>query len=293
MNIPLPARPPFNLRSVIRSHGWFQLAPFAEDEASGSLRYVDELPSGRVVDYCIQQASAGVQVEVDATMDLAEQAAVSLRAAWMLGLDQDFSTFYTLAQDEPKLRRAVERAAGRILRSSTLFEDILKTILTTNTLWAATKRMDRNLVDQFGAPLSANPARRAFPTPARLAATDEATLRSSTRLGYRAPYVLELARRVASGELDVEAWKGSGLPTPELRKQLMRVKGVGGYAAANLLMLLGHYDFIPVDSWALKMVSQEWHGGAPVGPAEVEAAFARWGEWKGLAYWLWDWSQPG
>ena len=70
----------------------------------------------------------------------------------------------------------------------------------------------------------------------------------------------------------------------------MKIKGVGEYAAANLLMILGHYDFIPVDSWAIKMVSQEWHDGAPVRPTEVEAAFERWGEWKGLAYWFWDWS---
>jgi N-glycosylase/DNA lyase len=149
--------------------------------------------------------------------------------------------------------------------------------------------MVKNLVDQFGAPLSSDPARRAFPTPARLAATDEAILRAETRLGYRAPYVLGLARKAAWGETDLEALNGSDLPTPELRKRLMGIKGVGPYAAANLLMLLGRYDYIPVDSWALKMVSQEWHGGAPVGPAEVEAAFARWEGWKGLAYWMWEW----
>jgi len=38
------------------------------------------------------------------------------------------------------------------------------------------------------------------------------------------------------------------------------------------------------------MVSNEWYAGAPVGRAEVEAAFERWGQWQGLAYWLWDWS---
>ena len=58
-------------------------------------------------------------------------------------------------------------------------------------------------------------------------------------------------------------------------------------------MLLGHYDAIPIDSWALTLVSKEWHGGAAIGPAEVEAAFARWGQFKGLAYWFWDWSDTG
>ena len=75
----------------------------------------------------------------------------------------------------------------------------------------------------------------------------------------------------------------------ELRKQLLSIKGVGPYAAATLLMLLGRYDFLPVDSWSFKLVSTEFHGGNPVGKAEVEAAFEQWGEWKALAYWFWDW----
>jgi len=109
-------------------------------------------------------------------------------------------------------------------------------------------------------------------------------------LGYRAPYVLELARSLASGALDLEGFKATDTPTPELRQELLAIKGVGEYAAANLLMLLGRYDFVPVDSWALKMVSHEWYAGEAVGRAEVESAFERWGEWKGLAYWFWDWS---
>jgi 3-methyladenine DNA glycosylase/8-oxoguanine DNA glycosylase len=168
---------------------------------------------------------------------------------------------------------------------------VIKTILTTNTLWAATIRMNQNVVDLFGAPLPADPARRAFPAPERLAVTDEATLRAETRLGYRAPYVLALARQVASGELDLEALKIADIPTAELRKRLLAIKGIGAYATANLLMLLGRYDFIPVDSWAVKVVSNEFYAGEPVGPAEVEAAFDRWGQWKGLVYWFWNWKE--
>ena len=142
-----------------------------------------------------------------------------------------------------------------MLRSPTLFEDVVRTILTTNTLWAATKRMCLNLVEQFGQPLETqagedfaavlHPLQRAFPTPERLAATDEAALREQTRLGYRAPYILALAREVASGALDLEALKHSHLPTPELRKRLLAIKGIGGYAVAVLLMILGRYDFDP------------------------------------------------
>jgi 3-methyladenine DNA glycosylase/8-oxoguanine DNA glycosylase len=289
MDIYLPARPPFSFQAVVHSHGWVQLAPFRQDEAQQRLTYVDRLSTGRVAAYTLTEADSGARLHVTAHLNAAEQAEAARKVSWMLGLEQDFSEFYAMASGEPELAHVVGRAQGRVLRSPTVFEDVIKTILTTNTLWGATIRMTDNLVRLYGEPLTAEPDRHAFPTPERLAALDEATLRSEARLGYRAPYILALAQEAAAGRVDLEALKTSDLPTPELRKRLMALKGVGGYAAANLLNILGRYDYLPVDSWALKMVSQEWHQGAPIGPAEVEAAFARWGKWKGLAYWFWQW----
>ena len=209
----------------------------------------------------------------------------------MFGLDQDFSAFYKAARGEPKLRKARRLAHGRVLRSPTFFEDVLKTILTTNTLWAATKRMNLNLISSFGSPGSGGvqgvsdartDCRRGYGCPA-----------SKVRVGYRAPAIHELARRVASGELDIESFKTSTLPTLELRKELLKIRGVGPYAAANLLMILGRPDFIPIDTYAMKMVSHEWHRGRPVTPKQVEKAFRKWGEYKGLAFWFWDWKYNG
>jgi len=290
MELKLAAQPPFSLSSVVLSHGWIRLAPFVEDKATGGLRYVLCLRSGRAVDLAITEADGDVLVMTGAALGPDETAEAGEAVTWMLGLDQDFSAFYERCRHEPKLAHAQGAARGRLLRSATLFEDVVKTLLTTNTAWSGTVRMNAALVDLYGEPATTDGARRAFPTPAALARTSVEELRAGPRLGYRAPYVLELARAVDSGELDLEALKHTELPTPELRKRLLSLKGVGGYAAGNLLNLLGRYDFLPVDSWALKMVSQEWHDGQAVTPADVEAAFAAWGEWKGLAYWFWDWN---
>jgi 3-methyladenine DNA glycosylase/8-oxoguanine DNA glycosylase len=290
MELTLSACPPFSLAAVVKSHGWVALVPFGEDTDAGWLTYVARLASGRVVDLRIRDATGGVRVEADGQLSEAEREEVAQKVTWMLGLEQDFSAFYALVRDEPKLAQVEEQAKGRLLRSPTLFEDTIKTILTTNTSWTGTIRMVEALVSRFGDPLPNAPARRAFPTPDRLATADEPTLRSETRLGYRAPYVLELARSVASGELDLETFKTADRPISYLRQRLLAIRGVGEYAMASLLMLLGRYDFVPADSWAFKLVSHEWYHGEPVGRAEVEAAFERWGEWKGLAYWFWDWS---
>jgi 3-methyladenine DNA glycosylase/8-oxoguanine DNA glycosylase len=286
----LPAHQPFILRSVIYSHGWIQLAPFKEEGDRVAMTFITRLSNRHVIQIYLREAGGGVSVEIDESLGNSERDEVTRTVTWMLDLDHDFSEFYAIAQAEPCLGKAASEAKGRILRSPTLFEDVIKTILTTNTLWSATKRMNSNLVEQFGDPLPSNPSLKAFPTAEALAATTEETLRLQTRVGYRAPSILALARRVASGELDLEGLKGTELPTPELRKRLLSIHGIGPYASANLLMLLGRYNILTVDSWATKMVSQEWYGGAPVTSAQVESAFEKWGEWKGLVYWLWEFS---
>lgn len=289
MAVRLPTPPKFDLSAVVRSHGWASLAPFAADEQGQKLGYIAHLETSRVVELSVHQDEKGLRVEKSgAELGTGEVDEVKEMVGWMLGLEQDFSDFYDLVCDHPKLSHVVENGQGRILRSATVFEDTVKTILTTNTSWGGTKRMVQNLVTEYGDPLPAEPDRHAFPTPAKLAGTSEEELRK-IGLGYRAPYVLDLSREVVNGGLDLEDMKNSPLSSGELLDQLRGIKGVGAYAAANLLMLLGRYDYLPVDSWARKMVSEEWYEGEPVGKAEVLDAFEEWGKWKGLAYWFWDW----
>jgi 3-methyladenine DNA glycosylase/8-oxoguanine DNA glycosylase len=295
-----PARKPFNFQSVVDSHGWRQLAPFRYDEPDSALYYVDHLKSNRVVEYRISASADGVQVGTD-KLTKAEQREATDKVAWMFGLDLDFSDFHAASRLEPKLARAKKQALGRVLRSPTLFEDVIKTILTTNTLWAATRNMTRKLVDEFGASVGrvapsdseGHIETKSFPTPGAIAASDSEYIKEKIRVGYRAPAVHDLAVRVASGKYDLEALKTTSLPTLELRKELMTIKGVGPYAAANLLMILGRHDFIPIDSYALMMVSHEWYRGKPITAKEVERRFAKWGEFKGLAFWFWDWKYNG
>ncbi len=291
-SLKLSARKPFNFLSVVNSHGWLQLAPFAFDEAAQTLAYTDRLASGRVLEYRMRAADDGIEVRVPDGLGRSERDEIAAKVSWMFGLNLDFSGFYKASRGEPKLRRARRLARGRVLRSPTFFEDVLKTILTTNTLWAATKRMNLNLIAAFGEE-DHSAGTRAFPLPERIAASSQKFLREVVRVGYRAPAIHELAQRVSAGDLDMESFKTSSLPTLELRKELLKIRGVGPYAAANLLMLLGRSDFIPIDSYALKMVSHEWYRGRPVTQKQVERRFEKWGEFRGLAFWFWDWKYNG
>lgn len=305
MNFTLPARKPFKFMSVVNSHGWAQLAPFSFDESSNTLSYILRLSNGRVIELKLTDGKDGVNIETD-KLKKSEQNEVTDAVNWMFGLDMDFSAFYAASRVELKLAHVKKQALGRLLRSPTLFEDVIKTILTTNTLWGATKNMTHRLVDEFGEPAgfetpfamnaqgySNSGVNRAFPTPEAIAASNPEYIKEKTRVGYRAPAIHELAVHVASGKYDLEAFKHSSLPTLELRKELMTINGVGPYAAANLLLILGRSDFIPVDSWALKLVSHEWYKGKPITAKDVEKRFEKWGEFKGLAFWFWDWKYNG
>jgi 3-methyladenine DNA glycosylase/8-oxoguanine DNA glycosylase len=286
----LRARDPVHLPVLARSHGWSQLLPMLWDEQAGVL-YRTEQVADSVVELEFRQADAGaleLTVISEAPLSAADTDEILARARWMLALDEEFDEFYRLCTTDPRLAHVPAEGRGRILRSPSLFEDAVKSICTTNTTWGQTKGMVRRLVDRLGRP---GPVadRYAFPSPQAIALAGEGVLKDEVRLGYRAPYVFQLAQQVAAGELDLAALRLSSLPTVDLRKQLLQIKGVGPYAAAVLLVLIGRYDYIGVDSWARKLVSRQFHGGQPVSEKDIQSAFEAFGRWRALAYWFYRW----
>ena len=131
--------------------------------------------------------------------------------------------------------------AGRILASPTVFEDVVKTICTTNCAWSATVRMTTALVELGGG---------AFPEPELLAATPESWYRDVARMGYRGPYVRSIASDVAAGKLDLESLTDSARHSDEeAEEMLLALPGIGPYGAAHVMQLLGRHRLLVLDSW--------------------------------------------
>jgi N-glycosylase/DNA lyase len=144
--------------------------------------------------------------------------------------------------------------------------------------------MVTNLTTELGDPFG--DGRYTFPFPERIASTTEAVLRKRCKTGYRAPYLLELAGRVASGQLDLEVFRATSSPTSELFQQLRQIKGIGPYAAGNILKLLGRYDYLGLDSWVRAQYAELYHNGREVKDTTIERAYASYGQWRGLFFWL-------
>ncbi len=185
------------------------------------------------------------------------------QVAVMLRLDESLESFYATldrVSANGEFAWIRQERAGRLLRSPDPFEDVVKMICTTNCAWSATERMVKNLVNKLGTRFDEKHAD--FPTAAQLAATSEEFLVQEIRTGYRSRYLLELAQRVASGELDFRRWLQ--LDEDELYKEIVSIKGVGPYAAGNLMRLLGHYRHLALDSWCRPQYSKIYRNGRKV-----------------------------
>ena len=275
----------FHYRRTVYSHGWYGLLPFELDEENWRLSRVfsgGELK--RPVSATVSEDEGRLRIEISDPKINAEQQAKILRdVRHILRLDEDLSEFYQLMGGEKEFAWIAETSAGRLLRSPTVFEDLIKTVCTTNCSWGLTKKMVTNLVEKLG---EASPdGGRAFPTPEKMAEMSPDFYREEIRAGYRSPYFTEIARKVAGGELDPEAWLDSDLPTAELKKQMKQVKGVGDYAAENLLKLVGRYDGLALDSWLRAQFYRKHNAGKVCDDKQIEKFYERFDAWKGLALW--------
>jgi 3-methyladenine DNA glycosylase/8-oxoguanine DNA glycosylase len=142
------------------------------------------------------------------------------------------------------------------------------------------------LVTTLGEALPGDQEWRAFPTPEAVALAGEKFLVEEVRLGYRSHYLWQLATQVVEGHLDIQALEDPALPIKDLRRALLGIKGVGSYAAATLLMILGRYDELAIDTQMHAFVAQKYFAGQRVSEAQIRALYAPWGRWQYLAYWF-------
>src|SRR2546423_7882225 len=198
-------------------------------------------------------------------------------------LDDDMNQFYREVSDEPEFAWIAAEGAGRLLRSPTVFEDLVKMICTTNCSWALTEKMVSGLVRSLGR--EANDGRKSFPTPEAMARQRLKFFTDKVRAGYRAPYLKELAQRVASGALDVESWSSSDLPVDELLKEMKSGKEVGNYAAEKLMKLIGRYDGLALDSWTRAQFARARNNGRVASDKKIARFYARFNSWRGLVLW--------
>ena len=277
-NFSLPSD--FSFPSTVESHGWYLLAPFRWEK--GILHRPEMLPGGPV-DLEIRARRSVLEVRGAPPSE-----ALSQRIGRMFQLTVDLADFHRLAADSDPHRWVVDAKFGRLLCGSTLWEDAVKIITTTNTTWGQTKRMVALLVEKCGRRTPSGSA--AFPEPDDVARFSPEELQQDCRLGYRAKSVHSLAAGILDGTFDLAAISNRSQSTAELYRAYQQLPGIGPYGAAHLLAMDGRHEFIAVDSEFRRFVRETYHGGRTVSDKAMVRRYAKWGRWKYLAYWseLWD-----
>jgi 3-methyladenine DNA glycosylase/8-oxoguanine DNA glycosylase len=293
---------PVDLYRTINSHGFADLAPMRLNEERRTLETTVRIAGAKPRRIRIGAGRRGhAAVALIGPRPGARAAREVLAAArHVLRLDADLSAFYELAAADPDFAW-VTSGAGRMLRSQTVFEDVVKTICTTNCSWGLTVKMVNAMVSELGdAPAGSvrDPLTRAFPTPESMAAQPESFFRDVVRSGYRAPHFVALSRAVAGGELDLESLgtaTRAELSDLEVEASLLALPGVGPYASAHIMMTLGRDSRLILDSWSRPTYAR-LIGKATVKDAAILRRFRAYGDHAGLAFWLFvtkDWVDTG
>ena len=301
LRVPLrgPGGEPVDLWRTLVSHGFHDLAPMHLDEQARTLTLTLRVPRGRPRRITVgsgPRRSASVSV-LGPAPSATTVAAIERQLETVLHLDHDLSGFYAIAATDPDLSWTTE-GAGRMLRSPTVFEDVIKTLCTTNCSWGLTRTMVQALVTNLGdaAVGVVDPLANAFPTPTAMAAQDERFYREVVRSGYRAPHFLKLARAVTTGELDLESLGTAPrdeVSDEEVERTLLALPGIGPYAAAHIMMTLGRNSKLILDSWTRPTYKRLSGARRQPTDAQIVRRFRRYGADAGLAFWLFvtqDWA---
>ena len=346
MQLTIETPKPFSLEQTVLLHGWVWLAPYGWDEARQTLLRLEELPSGRVVQLAIRQSRASgltVGIEPPVALTSEDRQVIVQRLRRALSLDADLTEFAAVAKRQHAgVWRLLQAGGGRLLRGCSLYEDLVKTLFTTNAAWAYTEKMVESFCRSFGrrgssgegwtfpqvgavqrslagqsaaASLAgkhaASPTARPWggssaalgvvvntrdaasrrmqlsmtTTKVEVPSKSRASARQSkvpSGFGYRLKYLTALTERVALDSI------GPTLEHPNVvatRKAelLGELPGFGSYAVNHMLVLLHHFDQLPVDREVLAYLGVAGKGAAAQ-QRRVELYRQRWGRWAFLGY---------
>jgi 3-methyladenine DNA glycosylase/8-oxoguanine DNA glycosylase len=289
-----PGGEPIDLARLIASHGFVELPPMGLDQAARTLTITLAVPGGaRTVNVGPGRKGRGRAEVIGRPASERQWESIRATLRRVLRLDEDLSPFYEAVDGDPELAW-IATGAGRMIQSPSVFEDVVKTICTTNCAWGATVRMVSALVEHLGAKAPGAPAQgtdgRAFPTPEAMAGAGPRFYREKARAGYRGDYLIRLARDVAKGRLDLEELTDPAIPDEEVEERLLALPGVGPYAAAHVMMTIGRYHRLILDSWTRPTYAKLT--GRAATDAAIQRRFRRFGSYAGLAFWLFltrDW----
>ncbi len=275
----LPCPKYYDLRTTCNAHGWIELAPFVWNEESGTLGATVSV-NDSAVDIIIEQQKSNIIAHTYSYQQLTGKHLNEIQSLVkrILDLEVNNSKLREIAVENGiEYSSLIENGAGRILHSPTLWEDAAKTLFTTNCSWALTKKISDEICSSLST--STSPlGSYFFPSPEKVATLTESELRNSVPIGYRAPYLLSLAKEFLDNQVLMKL-EDKLLSFNEAKSIIMSFKGFGSYATTHVLVMAGYFDEIPVDS-VVKSYLKNSYGDDFSIPLIIENVYGKWGKYK-------------
>ncbi|WP_428387312.1 hypothetical protein [Mucisphaera sp.] len=271
----------FRLGRAVCSYGYFLLAPNHWDPKAKAFETVLRVGGEGRVGVRVTEAGSGrgLLIRCGERLNRDHQGEVKGQVGRMLRVDEDLRDWWRLNPEAKK------RGFGRLFRSATMWEDLVKTVTGCNTTWTSTIRMNKLLVEHVG--------KGGFPTAGEVARFGAKRLKEVCKVGYRAERIEGLARGVLAGEIDAGWYESDERTEEEVLAELRKLHGIGPYAAANMAQLLGHYDTLAIDTETYRHFCLTQGVERPKNPKllepMIEAYYEPMRPYRFLAYWFELW----
>lgn len=219
----------FSLRATLESGQCFRYRELPDD-------FFEVRAGGRRGEFCLQGE----------TLICRSVLATEFERFWRnyFDLDFDYAAVREILGRDPVLAEAMRCCGGLHILRQEPFETLITFIISQNNNIPRIKGIVSRLCEAYG--------EGGFPSPERLAGLELPDL-AGLRAGFRAKYILDAARKVASGEVNLAAL--SELPYDEAEAELRKISGVGEKVAACVLLFgARQLDAFPVDVWMKKAI---------------------------------------
>jgi N-glycosylase/DNA lyase len=175
-------------------------------------------------------------------------------------LDRDYRTLRSNVCIDDYMKKASDYGAGIRILNQDRWETLCSFIISQCNNIPRIKKIVETMCRLFGEPVELNGETfYSFPSAEKIASLSEEDL-APLRSGYRAPYILGAAQKVADGSLDLEALSGETIETA--RKTLKSLNGIGDKVAnCVILFSLRIPNAFPIDVWMKKAIAEHYPDG--------------------------------
>ncbi|TVY10134.1 DNA-3-methyladenine glycosylase family protein [Paenibacillus cremeus] len=233
-----------------------------------------------------------LQVEVQGELLEKDQRQLTTSLERMLSVSVDLNPFYSHMKSVGQEWNAIcERFVGLpLVLEADLFECMCKTIIGQQLNLAFASELDKRLMQLTTEPIElAGISYPVFPSPEQVARLEYEQLQALQFSRRKAEYVIDWARKVADGTVDLDALYA--FSNEEIVERLTRLRGVGRWSVECFLLFgMGRTDLLPAADIGLRNALKKLYRlDEQPKEDEVRRMGAAWTPWSSYAtFYLWE-----